>query len=215
MLCDYGRVAAGTVGQFHFDPGRYLDLMHEELPRYDELQDESARATLGLEIHEALELGTGTGETARRVLELHPAARLVGIDESAEMLAHARRTLPPGRVRELRVARLQDPLPEGPFDLVFSTLAVHHLNAAEKRDLFSRVAGILRPGGCFVLADVVVPERAEDVVTPIDGVYDVPDRLDDQLEWLRATGFEPVVTWSWKDVAVVQAAMVSDSRSRG
>ena len=37
----------GAVGQFHFTPDRYLELMHEEVPRYEELQEEAARATEG------------------------------------------------------------------------------------------------------------------------------------------------------------------------
>jgi hypothetical protein len=45
---------------------------------------------------------------------------------------------------DLRVSRLQDPLPEGNFDLVGSALAVHHLDGAGKADLFARVADRLR-----------------------------------------------------------------------
>ena len=73
-----------------------------------------------------LELGTGTGETARRLLEAHPDAFLVGVDASAEMLAVARSVLPGDRV-DLRVGAIEEPLPEGPFDLVASALCVHHL----------------------------------------------------------------------------------------
>jgi SAM-dependent methyltransferase len=67
----------------------------------------------------------------------------------------------------LRVNRLEDPLPEGTFDLVVAALAVHHLDGAGKADLFARVAARLRPGGRFVLGDVVVREDPADVVTPI------------------------------------------------
>jgi tRNA (cmo5U34)-methyltransferase len=193
------------VSEFPFTPERYTECI-SELPRYDELQEAAAAATVGLDVRELLELGTGTGETARRVLALHPHARLTGIDESPPMLAEARRMLPPDQVRELRVARLQDPLPRGAFELVVSALAVHHLPAAEKRDLFRRVAHVLAPGGRFVLADVVVPERPADAITPLEEGYDLPDRLDDQLAWLRAAGLDPAVAWSWKDVAVVAAA---------
>jgi tRNA (cmo5U34)-methyltransferase len=70
------------------------------------------------------------------------------------------------------VGRLHDPLPEGSFDLVVSALAVHHLDGAGKADLFARVADRLRPGGRFVLGDVVVADDPADAVTPIDGVYD-------------------------------------------
>ena len=66
--------------QFHFTPEHYLASMLEEIPNYERLEDETARATAGIEAREILELGTGTGETARRVLALHPQARLTGID---------------------------------------------------------------------------------------------------------------------------------------
>jgi tRNA (cmo5U34)-methyltransferase len=192
------------MDEFRFTPEKYPECV-SELPRYAELQEAAAAATVGPDVREVLELGTGTGETARRVLALHRHARLTGIDESPPMLAEARRMLPPEQVRELRVGRLQDPLPSGPFELVVSALAIHHLPAAEKRDLFRRVADVLTRGGRFVLSDVVVPERPEDAITPLDEGYDLPDRLDDQIAWLREAGLDPEVTWSWKDVAVVAA----------
>jgi tRNA (cmo5U34)-methyltransferase len=192
------------VGQFHFTPEHYLELMHEEVPRYDELQEETAKATAGVEARDILELGTGTGETSRRVLALHPEARLTGLDVSAEMLAEAR--LPEA---DLRVGRLEDPLPEGPFDLVVSALAVHHLDAAGKRDLFRRILAVLRPGGRFVLGDVIVPERAEQAVTPLTPGFDLPDRLDDQLAWLAEAGFDPEPLWVASDLAVIRASKPS------
>jgi tRNA (cmo5U34)-methyltransferase len=148
-----------------------------------------------------LELGVGTGETSRRVLDLHPEAGLVGIDESAEMLAAASADVP----ADLRVSRLEDPLPEGNFDLVVSALAVHHLDGAGKADLFARVADRLRPGGRFVLGDVVVPDDPADVVTPIDGVYDQPSTVDDQVRWLAAAGLHAEVVWARQDLAVIVA----------
>ena len=64
----------------------------------------------------------------------------------------------------------------------------------------------LRPGGRFVLADVVVPKRPEDVVTPIDWVMDLPDRVDDQLDWLCEAGLEAECVWAYKDLAVMRAS---------
>jgi tRNA (cmo5U34)-methyltransferase len=190
------------MSEFEFTPKGYLESMLEEVPGYEELQEETVRATEELRAARILELGTGTGETARRVLARHPGAHLVGIDSSRPMLEEARRALPDA---DLRVSRLQDPLPDGPFDLVVSTLAVHHLDAAGKADLFRRIAAVLAPGGRFVLADVVVPERPEDAVIPCTPGFDLPDPVPDQLEWLTAAGLEPRVAWARRDLAVIAA----------
>lgn len=189
------------MSQFHFDPLSYLAMMRADVPRFDELQDVVAAATAGLRVRRILELGTGTGETARRVLAEHPEASLVGIDASEAMLAVARESL----AADLRVQRLEDKLPEGPFELVVSALAVHHLEADEKRDLFRRVRDELTPGGRFVLADLIVPERAEDIVTPATPGFDKPDALADILTWLEEADFKTSVEWSWKDLAAVRA----------
>lgn len=100
----------GDGAQFHFNPDTYLEMVTSEVPAYQEMEDRTAEATLGIEVGSFLDLGTGTGETAVRVAGKHPSARLLGIDESPEMLAHARRRLPEG---DFRIGRLEDPLPEG------------------------------------------------------------------------------------------------------
>jgi tRNA (cmo5U34)-methyltransferase len=189
------------VGQFHFHPDAYLELMLSEMPDYLRLQDEAAAAT-GTGAARLLELGTGTGETARRVLARHPGAALTGIDASADMLAVAREVLPGADLRE---SRLQDPLPAGPFDLVFSVLAVHHLDGEGKADLFARVADVLEPGGRFVLGDVVVPDDPADAITPLSPSYDLPSRVEEQLIWLSDAGFDASVAWAARDLAVIVA----------
>ncbi len=190
-------------GQFHFDPTTYLETIKEDIPVYERLQGELAAAT-GSGARRILELGAGTGETTQRLLARHPAATVIGIDASAQMLDRARQVLPGDRV-ELCVARLEDPLPEGPFDLVASALCVHHLTASEKRDLFRRIAAALAPGGRFVLADVVVPEDPADAVTSLTPDFDRPSSVAEQLEWLAAAGLEPRVVWEHRDLAVVVA----------
>jgi cyclopropane fatty-acyl-phospholipid synthase-like methyltransferase len=110
---------------------------------------------------------------------------------------------------DLRVSRLQDLLPEGNFDLVVSALAVHRLDGAAKADLFARVAARLQPGGRFVLGDVVVPDDAADVVTPIDDMHDQPSTVDDQLRWLAAAGFQAEVVWARHDLCVIVADLPS------
>jgi len=184
---------------FEWDPDTYLREMLAELPGYEELQEAVAAATDGVDPGTVLELGIGTGETALRVLARHPGVRWTGIDASEPMLARARARLPGA---DLRLGRLEDPLPEGPFDLVVSVLAVHHLDADGKRDLFERVA---RVTDLFVLGDVVVPERPEDAVIEIDGLYDVPSSVAEQLAWLDEAGFDAEATYVRPDLALFLA----------
>ena len=178
-----------------WDPDRYDDVI-EELPGYDELQDAVAAACTGRNV---LELGTGTGETALRVLARNPGAHWTGIDGSEAMVAHARARLPGA---DLRVQRLEDPLPDGPFDLVVSCLAVHHLDGEGKRDLFRRIA---RVSDTFVLGDVVVPEHPEDAVIEIDWVEDLPSSVPEQLGWLDEAGFDAEASYVRPDLAVFVA----------
>ncbi len=191
--------------QFHFDPDTYLDMVRSEVPDYELLQEIVADAVGEVRAAAVLELGTGTGETLRRVAARHAGARFVGVDESEGMLAVAHEHVPHA---ELRIARLQDPLPSGPFDVVVSVLAVHHLDAGEKADLFRRVAAVLGPGGRFVLGDVVVPDDEADIVTPLDDGYDMPSRADDQLQWLTDAPLDATLRWSRRDLAVFVADAV-------
>lgn len=193
-----------TMSQFHFKPHDYLELMHQEVPGFEELQDRVAAATQTVEAERILELGTGTGETSRRVLAHHSGAHLTGVDLSREMLAAATAALPSDRTH-LVEQRIEDPLPDGPFDLVISALAIHHLDGPGKSDLFRRIAAVLRPGGRFVMGDVVVPEDPADAVTPLTPDYDMPSTVEDLLMWLPEAGLEAQLVWSDRDLAVVTA----------
>ena len=210
---EWSVVRAGAVGereltealhwQYHFDARTYADAIRSDVPAYDAFQDAVAAGT-GSGARRILDLGTGTGETARRVLARHPEALLVGVDENERMLAVAGSQLPAERV-ELRAGRIEEPLPDGTFDLVTSALCVHHLDGAGKADLFRRVHDALVPGGLFVLGDVVVPADPADATTPLTPGYDRPSPLADQLDWLLAAGFEASVAWESGDLAVVAA----------
>ena len=190
------------MGQFHWKPDEYRALMRAEVPDYERLQVELVAATQVVDARSILELGTGTGETAARVLAAHPRAQLVGIDSSEPMLDVARGALDGARAT-LKLGRLEDPLPTGPFDLCISALAVHHLDGPGKADLFRRLHEVLSPRAMFVLADVVVPEDPADAVTPLSPDYDLPSTVAEQLTWLDAAGFEAGVTWCRRDLAVL------------
>lgn len=174
--------------QFHMDPETYLDEIRAEVPCYDELQEATIQAIpfppLGV-----LELGVGTGETTRRLLERHPDAEVTGLDSQPEMVFHARE-----HGIAVRLARMQDPLPDGPWDLVVSVLSVHHLDDDQKRDLFRRVREQSRS---FVMGDVVL---ADPQVTPLEEGVDVPSSAEDMAEWCGGE-----IVWRGDDLAVIRA----------
>ena len=93
---------------FEWDPDAYLPDLLEEVPGYLDLQEAVAAATESMRLETVLELGTGTGETALRVLARHPGVRWTGIDASDAMLGRARERLPDA---DLRLGRLEEPLP--------------------------------------------------------------------------------------------------------
>jgi tRNA (cmo5U34)-methyltransferase len=95
---------------------------------------------------------------------------------------------------EVRLARMEDPLPDGPWDLVISVLSVHHLEADGKRDLFRRVREQSR---ALVLGDVV---DADVQVASLEPGVDFPDRAEDVAEWCDGE-----VVWRADDLAVIRA----------
>jgi tRNA (cmo5U34)-methyltransferase len=175
--------------QFHSDPDTYLDRIRSAFPGYDELQDAAIDATPLAPPTRVLELGIGTGETTRRLLERYPDAEVTGLDASPEMVFRAR-----AMGIEVRLARMEDPLPDGPWDLVLAVLAVHHLTEGQKRDLFRRVREQSRS---LVLGDQV--EAAEHALEPEPGV-DFLERAEDLAEWCGGE-----IVWEANDLAVIRA----------
>lgn len=176
------------MDKFRWRPDTYLEQVRAEVPRYEELQ-EQAIAAVPFAPERVLELGMGTGETTRRLIEAYPDAWVIGLDASPDMVFRAREVYD-----DVQLARIEDPLPDGPWDLVIGVLSIHHLTTEQKQNLFRRVREQARS---LVIADVV---QADTQVTPLDPGYDFPERASDLAEW---TGGE--VVWEADDLAVVRA----------
>jgi tRNA (cmo5U34)-methyltransferase len=174
--------------QFDWKPETYLELIRSEIPRYDELQ-EQAIAAIPTPPERVLELGMGTGETTRRLIEAYPDSWVIGLDSSPDMVFRAREAYD-----DVQLARIEDPLPDGPWDLVIGVLSIHHLTAELKKNLFRQVKEQAR---AFVIGDVV---KADVQITPIDEDYDFPETAADLAAWAGGA-----VTWQADDLAVVQA----------
>jgi tRNA (cmo5U34)-methyltransferase len=176
------------MAQFNWKPDSYLDLIRSEVPRYDELQD-AAIAAIPFAPERVLELGMGTGETTRRLLEAYPDAWVIGLDSSPDMVFRAREMYD-----DVQLARMEDPLPDGPWDLVIGVLSIHHLRPDQKKELFRRVQDHSRS---LVIADVV---KADQQLVPIEKGYDFPEHASDLASWTQGE-----VAWAQDDLAVIAA----------
>jgi ubiquinone/menaquinone biosynthesis C-methylase UbiE len=108
---------------------------------------------------QVLDVGSGTGtlalEVARRVGR---AGRVVGIDPSPAQIARARakaaRRRPPSVPIAFEIGVIEQlPFPAQTFDVVLSTLMMHHLPNPLKRQGLAEIARVLKPGGRLVIAD--------------------------------------------------------------
>src|ERR1044072_5991416 len=140
------------MDRFDWTPDEYLERIRSRIPRYDELQ-EQAVAAVPFPPERVLELGMGTGETTRRLIEAYPDAWVIGLDASPDMVFRARQTYD-----DVQLARMEDPLPDGPWDLVVSVLSVNDLSDEQKRALFRRVREHSRS---LVIRDLFTEEQLE------------------------------------------------------
>jgi SAM-dependent methyltransferase len=103
-----------------------------------------------------LELGSGTGYATERILLRNPAARITCLDLSAEMLAAAQ-AKPALHGVQFVQGDIRADWPKGGFDLVFSTLCLHHLSRTERREVVHRIRATLSPNGRFINGDIFKP----------------------------------------------------------
>ena len=82
-------------------------------------------------------------------------AASVGIDPGPEQIARARAKAARRHVpAEFQIGVIEQlPFPDQTFDVVLSTLMMHHLPASLKRQGLAEIARVLKPGGRLVIAD--------------------------------------------------------------
>jgi ubiquinone/menaquinone biosynthesis C-methylase UbiE len=100
-----------------------------------------------------LDVGTGPGVLLVELAARRPDLRLTGVDRSADMITAATRNLEPyaGRARALAGDVVALPFPDRSFDLVVSSLSLHHWDHPDAAVL--ELARVLRPGGRVYVYD--------------------------------------------------------------
>ena len=102
-----------------------------------------------------LDVGCGTGTLAIAIKPQVGAGEVHGIDASPEMIQVAKeKSAKDGSDIHFRVALIEAiPFSEASFDLVTSTLMLHHLPDDLKAKGFLEIRRVLKPGGRFMAMD--------------------------------------------------------------
>jgi tRNA (cmo5U34)-methyltransferase len=174
-----------------------------------------------------LDLGAGTGLLTAVLVEALPGAQLTLLDEAPAMLAQAgeRFSAISERVTLVQGDLLKD-FPAGPFDVIASGLAIHHLDPVDQARVYATARERLAPGGVFVNAEQLhAPSKwLEDHFLERELVHaraggftpeaeeqawlrwsiDQHVTLEDQLGWLNAAGYDTVecVFKAWRFAVV-------------
>jgi tRNA (cmo5U34)-methyltransferase len=183
----------------------------------------------GIDARNVLDLGAGNGIAVAEVAKRQPVERATLTEFSEPMLDLARQRFaedPPGFeptfvIGDFRERNWQDGvLDHGPYDLVVSRFAIHHIPDEMKRALYGDILGFLRPGGVFIniehtaslsplynsAHDRLMVECMygaangtgdfDEVMASYreraDGPANILAPVGDQLEWLRELGFVDV-----------------------
>jgi trans-aconitate methyltransferase len=147
------------------DSSLYREIADIAVPRRDDMI-RALIATVPFSADDAIrivELGSGDGELAVRLLDTFPQATITALDGSESMRKITEFRLEPfgrrARVRAFDLASLDWWDQMFGADLVVSSLCVHHLNDAKKQYLYKAVADRISPRGAL-LPDLIDPMHA-------------------------------------------------------
>jgi tRNA (cmo5U34)-methyltransferase len=166
-----------------------------------------------------LDLGSGTGLMAGLTASLYPDSEIDLVDIAGKMLDEARKNLKDfqNKFNFIVSDYSEDISFNRNYDLIISSLSIHHLSGKNKQKLFHKIFSHLKSGGIFINADQVLGETEE-----IDKIYrqtwieqvkkrgtdenelaaafermkeDKMSSLSSQLQWLKDAGFSQVNCW--------------------
>jgi len=149
-----GMKASSSEAFYDSMADRYTEAIQRCVPRYDEMLSMLfAYLPRHLSPKRILELGCGSGNLTLQVADYFPSSEITVVDFSEEMLS-----ICSDRLREKRFVVVKSDFkelvfPEESFDLVLSSIAIHHLRDEDKQVLFANIHRWLSKTGVLVFAD--------------------------------------------------------------
>jgi len=106
-----------------------------------------------------LDVGSSSGYLARKLAAAAgPAGHVTAVDPSQAAIAYARRRAA-GEITFLVGVAQRLELPDSSFDVVTSTLALHHIPARQRAAAFREMYRVTKPGGRLLVADFELSQR--------------------------------------------------------
>ncbi len=175
----------------------------------------------------AIDLGAGTGTVTKSIKVAFPNAEITCLDISEKMIGMAESKLGEYDKIHYAVGDFYNYEFEEQYDVIVSSLALHHLVTDEDKKLFySKIYDSLKGGGVFCNADVVMGSneylqsvymekwigfmRRNVSVDEIENKWipkyyeeDSPSKMMKHIEWLEEIGFKGVdVVWKYYNFTV-------------
>lgn len=144
------------VGKFYDQlSSKYSELIIKCVPRYPELiYNMFQYIPEKFSPKRILDLGCGTGNLTDQMFKKYPEAEIDALDISEEILNESRRRFNhTPNIRYIQADFKSLHLPPGSYDLVMSSIAIHHIEDTEKIKLYKEVFQALSNGGIFIFAD--------------------------------------------------------------
>jgi cysteine desulfurase/selenocysteine lyase len=110
-----------------------------------------------------LDLGVGTGITSKLLRDIFPNASFDVFDFADNMLESARKRLGSDRVQYICADYAEHTFEDNAYDIVVTVIGLHHQNTQGKKNVLKKIHATLKPGGVFILGDLVTHQDKEDV----------------------------------------------------
>jgi len=132
----------------------YSEAIIRCVPRYEEmLKMLFAYLPDDFQPENILELGSGTGNLTELIARTFPRSRIIAVDISDQCLQECRKRMKGSNVEFIAIDFMDIVFPEESFDLIMSSISIHHLPDENKRKLFESIYDWLTGGGILSFLD--------------------------------------------------------------